>query len=60
VLATMNSEIQRFREVVDRAATDASMTSRALVRWTKLLTFTSVGLVLATLGLVYATFAARH
>ena len=31
----MNSEILRFREVVDRAATDSSMTSRALVRWTR-------------------------
>jgi|SRR5258708_6751434 hypothetical protein len=60
VLTAMNSQIQRFRDVVDQAATDASMTSRALLRWNKLLTLTSVGLVLATLGLVYATFAVRH
>jgi hypothetical protein len=60
VLTAMNSQIQRFRDVVDQAARHASMTSRALLRWNKLLTLTSVGLVLATLGLVYATFAVRH
>jgi len=60
VLAAMNSEILRFREVVDRAAADASMTSRLLVRWTKVLAFATFGLFLATLALVYATFSASH
>lgn len=60
VLAAMNSEILRFREVVDRAATDSSMTSRALVRWTKVLAVISLGLVVATVALVWATLASRH
>lgn len=60
VLAAMNSEILRFREVVDRASADNSMTSRTLIRWTKVLGITSAGLVLATVALVYATLRAGH
>jgi len=53
----MSREVGRFREVVDRAATDASATSNALARWTKVLAFATIALVLATGALVYAAFA---
>ncbi len=56
--ASMSGEVGRFREVVDRAAADGSMTSRALVRWTKVLAIISGVLMLATVALVYATFRA--
>ncbi len=55
VLAEMNSQIKRFREVVDQAAADASTTSRLLVCWTKVLAITTAVLALATVALVFAT-----
>ncbi len=60
VLAEMNTQILRFRDVVDRAAADASTTSHLLVRWTKVLAITTGALVLATLALVFATLKAGH
>jgi len=59
VLAEMSSGIVAFRQVVDRAATDGDKTARLLVRWTKVLSFVTVGLVIATGVLVYATFKGR-
>ena len=57
VLGEMSSGIVAFRQVVDhRAATDGDKTARLLVRWTKVLSFATVGLVIATGVLVYATF----
>jgi hypothetical protein len=54
-VAAMNSEILRFREVVDAAAKAGEKTSRALLSWTRVLAFATVGLVAATAALVYAT-----
>jgi F420-0:gamma-glutamyl ligase-like protein len=59
VLAEMSSGIVAFRQVVDRAAADGDKTARLLVRWTKVLSFATVGLVMATGVLVYATFKGR-
>ncbi len=59
VLAELNTQIVRFREVVDRAAADRAETSRGLVRWTKILAFATGGLVLATIALVLTTVV-RH
>jgi hypothetical protein len=60
VLAAMNSEILRFRDVVDRAAKDGAITSRLLIRWTKVVAITTGVLAFATLALVYVTIRAGH
>lgn len=60
VLAEMNTQIVRFRDVVDRAAADASTTSKLLVCWTKVLAITTGSLVLANLALVFATLRMGH
>lgn len=59
VLAEMSSGIVAFRQVIDRAATDSATTSRLLVRWTKVLSIATIGLVLATGALAYATLKAH-
>jgi len=56
VLAEMSTGIVAFRTVVDHAATESDKTVRLLVRWTKVLGFATIALVVATAALVYVTF----
>ena len=58
VLSNLGTQIEIFREVNDHAAQDSARTSRLLVRWTKVLSLATIGLVIATGVLVYATVLA--
>jgi hypothetical protein len=58
VLAEMSGGIVRFRDAIDRAATQSDATSKTMVRWTRILSVATIGLVLATAALVYATLRA--
>jgi hypothetical protein len=56
ILSDLNKGIGEFRQVISDAAVASEKTNRALVRWTTVLSIATVGLVLATVALVYVTW----